>query len=366
MRLYKRTYRDRHGKTRRVATWSVRFSVEQRVYEVSLGLRDKRAAMRKALALRTSIESDGPDSLLLQSNPPTARPTKAEPTPATVEQAVADYLSALRARGRTETYVATCASRVRFILDGSSPHSEVTTSALRERFAAMRADVSAHSLPLYLSSLRSFLRWLVREGRIETNPADRLDVPRPHEPSFRRRALTEDEYQRLLDATPEPRRLLWLVAVETGLRMNELRSLRWADLDLERGTLQVRASTAKSRKAATLPLSRAATEALRQAAAEGNPSPEDPVLPAAPRGRNASAILRLDLERAGIPYKTSEGKIDCHSLRVSCATRLARAGCNITSAAALLRHSTVQLTFRHYTRFQVEDLRAELARLDDR
>ena len=62
-------------------------------------------------------------------------------------------------------------------------------------------------------------------------------------------------------------------------------------------------------------------------------------------------MLRTDLERAGLPYIDDAGEVfDFHSLRVQCATNLARGGAHPTVAQARMRHSTIKLTMDLYTR----------------
>jgi integrase len=110
----------------------------------------------------------------------------------------------------------------------------------------------------------------------------------------RRRALDESECARLLPAAFDgPRRrftrryrtkeqtrftlktqanlayegrkiaLAYRLMLSTGLRLNELRTLTWADVDLDAGALTVRAVNAKNRHDATLPLPPDALDALK-------------------------------------------------------------------------------------------------------
>lgn len=48
-----------------------------------------------------------------------------------------------------------------------------------------------------------------------------------------RRALSQDEVRRLLTAAPHFRAVVYLTAIYTGLRRNELNQLRWGDLHLD-------------------------------------------------------------------------------------------------------------------------------------
>ncbi|RNC81912.1 MAG: hypothetical protein ED559_09040 [Phycisphaera sp.] len=60
-------------------------------------------------------------------------------------------------------------------------------------------------------------------------------------------------------------------------------------------------------------------------------------------------VLRADLALAGIPYQTSDGFADFHSLRVSAATAYARVGMSLRSRQAAMRHTDSRLTDTVYT-----------------
>ena len=59
----------------------------------------------------------------------------------------------------------------------------------------------------------------------------------------------------------------------------------------------------------------------------------------------------IDLERAGIPYVDDQGEVfDFHSLRVQCASSLARANVHVKVMQERMRHSTSQLTLDLYSK----------------
>lgn len=96
--------------------------------------------------------------------------------------------------------------------------------------------------------LRSALRDAVRRGTLPDNPAARIDpVKVPRADVVR---LTGPEVRRLLAANagdpaadppvpPHPHLAVWVLALTTGMRRGEILSLRWSDVDLERGTATV-------------------------------------------------------------------------------------------------------------------------------
>ena len=61
-------------------------------------------------------------------------------------------------------------------------------------------------------------------------------------------------------------------------------------------------------------------------------------------------MLRLDTDKAGIPFTTLEGKIDFHSLRVTYTSFVIEAGATVKEAQSLARHSTPYLTMNVYAK----------------
>ena len=200
------------------------------------------------------------------------------------------------------------------------------------------------TINLYAESLKAFCDWCVNRGCLEENPLkclQRFDAT----PATQRRALTPEEIQRLLAAVPAGRRRLYGAACTTGLRAGELRALRVKHLDIERGCLLLEAEWTKNRKSEMQPLPTALLEELEHAA-QGRAA-QDPLLdvPA-----SLSYWFNKDLEKAGIPRWTEEGKVDFHALRGTYATLVLESGATVKEAQALMRHANPALTMNVYAR----------------
>ncbi len=73
---------------------------------------------------------------------------------------------------------------------------------------------------------------------------------------------------------------------------------------------------------------------------------------------------RREKDRDFLVYEDSDGRfLDFHALRVTFGTALARAGVRLQTAQRLLRHSTPVLTANVYTKLELHDLRGAVARL---
>ncbi len=164
---------------------------------------------------------------------------------------------------------------------------------------------------------------------------------------------------------PERHLCYWL-AVETGLRSNELRSLTCASfsLDGDDPTVTVDAAYSKRRRRDTLPLRQELAAALRSFLATLMPAA--PVFRIPTERREAATMFKEDLTAAGIPYRDDAGLVaDFHALRHTFISNLARGGVHPKTAQALARHSTITLTMDRYSHTLVEEQSAALAALPD-
>ncbi|HKE98815.1 MAG TPA: tyrosine-type recombinase/integrase [Actinomycetes bacterium] len=120
-----------------------------------------------------------------------------------------------------------------------------------EHFEALYHDKLAAKLaPRTVGHLHAVLRiafnHAVRRGLLPTNPVALVRPPRP--PAREIRALTAAQVRALLTAAARHRfEALFVLAVTTGMRQGELMALRWADIDLAAGTVQVRGSVYRER-----------------------------------------------------------------------------------------------------------------------
>ena len=270
-----------------------------------------------------------------------------------------DFETWLRERERTESHVRLTSSRVRTTLQegARAEHwSEVDADRVAKYLAVRRRDgLSARSSNAMLAAVKQFGGWMVSQGRAAENPLAGLASVRG-EAVRRRRALTSEEIQALLDAAAAaPRRdgleggeraLCYQLALETGLRLNELRQLLagWIDLSVDPPLLRLEAGATKNRCEAVLPLSRHIAGALKPVVSRLLPSAR--LFPM--NTRFGARTLRADLADAGVAYQTDAGVADFHSLRHTFITALVAAGWHPKTVQGLARHSTITLTMDRY------------------
>jgi integrase len=94
-------------------------------------------------------------------------------------------------------------------------------------------------------TLHKALGQAVKWHMIPRNICEAVNAPRPAPEEMR--TLCAEETQRLLEVAHGDRlEALYVLAVHTGMRQGELLALKWQDVDLEAGTLQVRRTLTKS------------------------------------------------------------------------------------------------------------------------
>jgi integrase/recombinase XerC len=204
----------------------------------------------------------------------------------------------------------------------------------------------------YFAAVRSFCRFLVREGVLDTDPARALRTPAA------RRALpvllAEEEVGRLIDATPDLRdRAILETLYGAGLRVSELVGLDRDDLDLRRGVARVRG---KGRQERLTPLGGAAARALT-AYLGARPRTADPrPVFLNRRGsrlttRSVHRLLQDCARRAEVDPRTTP-----HTLRHCFATHLLDRGANLREVQELLGHKNIATT-QIYTHVSMERMK---------
>jgi integrase len=225
-------------------------------------------------------------------------------------------------------------------------------AALREMQNKGRAG---KTLQNYAEALAALCDWAIKRHYLESDPLkdlQKFDTT----PETTRRALTADEVNRFLAAARPERRLLFEIALATGLRANELRSLCVKHLDANANGLRLESGWTKGRKATFQPLHPTFVGKLVESTKNLDASAPLLFVP-----KMTAKVVYRTLEVAGIPKVTAEGKVDFHALRTAYTTFVFEAGASMKEAQTLARHATPDLTLNVYARARSDRL-SELAR----
>jgi len=212
-----------------------------------------------------------------------------------------------------------------------------------------------------LTVLRRMLSIARKRGLIENVPE--VEWLRPPKPDFD--FLTYEEAERLVKAAEVEWRTMILVALRTGLRIGELRALRWQDVDLVAGRLVVRLNvvngilgTPKSGHAREIALGHEVRTALK-----AHRHLRGPLVFCDLAGRVLTVgEPRYAMER--VCKRAGLRQIGWHVLRHSFASHLAMRGAPLKAIQELLGHSTIQMTMR-YAHLAPEVAREAVRLLDE-
>lgn len=396
-------WKDRRGKSKtaplsddgqrikaEAATWSIRYRDGFGVVQtVATGCRDKTAAMTKLTELEAIADKVRAGSLNASDLEIGGHANKL------LDSHIQEYLEHLRGRGVNADRIKTSESYLRSDSQGCGfKHLRDLSADKLRAWLGGQSDISAAKYNWHAGLWVAFGGWLTGkringkrssmtgERRIPSNPF--LGFGLKDTKSDRRRearALRLDEMQRLLAiAARRPlddaltirrgknigqrcarisderraslerlgfeRSLIYKTAILTGLRLNELRSLRVSDLSWgDVPFLKLKPSNEKNGKGSTVPLKTDLAIELKHWVKDKTPGDLVFSVPA-----GLLRILNRDLVAAGIDKIDERDKrVHLHALRHSTGTHLSAAGVSPRTAQAVMRHSDIALTMGVYT-----------------
>ncbi|MBW1892352.1 MAG: tyrosine recombinase XerC [Deltaproteobacteria bacterium] len=217
------------------------------------------------------------------------------------------------------------------------------------------------SIARKLSSIRSFLKYLVKTGNLDENPADSVLTPKQEKPipSY----LTVDDIFRLLDSMASDsllgmrNRAIFEMLYSTGIRVSELVGLNIPNIDFNQKIVRV---LGKGNKERIVPMGSKAAEAVvgyrSKLAAVSNkmPDEEGPVFLNKNRGRLSARSVRRILEKM-IRECGLTTPISPHGIRHTFATHMLDAGADLREVQELLGHKSLSTTQR-YTHVTIDRL----------
>ena len=197
-------------------------------------------------------------------------------------------------------------------------------------------------------------RWLLKQGRIATNPTDGVRAPKA--PRKLPQVLDVDEAGALVGSDSGGRlalrdRAMLELFYSSGLRLSELVGLRWQDLDLQGGEVRVLGKGSKTR---VLPVGRHALAALRALGAAQGMRAESPIF----RGRGGAPIhprtVQLRLKTLALQQGMPR-HVHPHLLRHTFASHMLESSGDLRAVQELLGHADIATT-QIYTHLDFQHL----------
>lgn len=243
--------------------------------------------------------------------------------------------------------------------------TDVTLTDL-QTFAAGLHDIGIgpRSQCRILSGVRSFYRFLVMDGYMDSDPTELLESPvlGEHLPEF----LTPQEVDKLKESIdlskPEGHRNRAIIEVlfSCGLRVSELINLKWSQVYTDERFLRIMGKGSKER---LVPISNIALKEIKNYLPWRNslkikPGEEDYVF-LNRRGAHLTRVMILIMLKEQAEAAGIQKTISPHTLRHSFATALLEGGADLRAIQAMLGHESIGTT-EIYTHMSMQTLREEV------
>jgi integrase len=380
MSILKRVIKNKNGKKWEAKNYSVRFRDHNGIIRIIAGFKSKRAT--EALEARINdlisckIAGINPDTDAEKwlSNLPqplvetlakynlvdSSRISGAIP----IEGHIDDYEQYLKDRGCSKAHISAVIPRIRRVLLGCKIKviSDINETRI-SRYISDIPNISEQTKKHFVTNLKSFSKWMFERSLTSTDLLSRIQKSKVINKKRIRRALTVEESANLLHTakhsdvlyqgiTGYERFLIYSLALNTGLRANEIRTLTVSDVNFVGHTITLKPQNEKSGKGNQIPLGEDLSELIRNFSSNKLPNAHILRVPL-----RTSDMLKIDLQAAGIEYKTEKGQADFHALRHTFGTMLAVSGTTPQIAQKLMRHSDPKLTQNIYTHLSINELR---------
>lgn len=243
---------------------------------------------------------------------------------------------------------------------GEADIHDVDGLVIRAYLGYLHKQCKKTSIARKLSSIRSFFRFLVRKGFLNTNPAETVLTPKreQHVPNY----LPVDETFRLLDSITGNsvlacrNRAILETLYSTGMRVGELVGLDLGDVDFGKGLIRVLGKGNKERMA---PVGKTALGRIRdymekRSQDSGSCADATPLFLNRLGGRlSARSVARL-IDKVNRQLGLMR-PVSPHGLRHTFATHMLDAGADLRMVQELLGHASLSTTQR-YTHVSIDRL----------
>lgn len=297
---------------------------------------------------------------------------RADHSPAFRLEEFADYLRfERRVSTRTvEAYLRDCGRMVETAVElGRREPAELTLADLRDHLSRLSdRGLATSTLARCRSALRTYFRFLLSEGRVDTDPTEGLEAPSRGRPLPH--VLTYDGVVAVLEAVPiedalaNRDRAMLEVLYGSGVRISELIGLRVRDLLLDDGLAVVRGKGDKQR---LVPVGGSAARAVQRYLRDTRPGLDTRgqsggVLFLNHHGRPLSRTGAWKIVRRHVDAAKAAGArlghVTPHTFRHTFATHLLENGANLAAVQEMLGHADISTT-QIYTHVDRTYLREE-------
>lgn len=251
-------------------------------------------------------------------------------------------------------YMSDCRNYCSFLKESETAPADATSDDILSYLAGRQDEgITKRSQSRLVSSIKSLYGFLESEGKLETNPCDRISTPKlnPYLPTV----LSVDEVFRIMDSVDlsQPlgnrNRCILEVLYSCGLRVSELVDLRISNLFLQEGFIKVLGKGSKQR---LVPVGEPAIKAIRFYLEDRNQVPvkrdSEDILFLNRRGGKLTRVMILMIVKEQAAKAGITKTISPHTFRHSFATHLVENGADLRVVQQMLGHESI-LTTEIYT-----------------
>lgn len=215
---------------------------------------------------------------------------------------------------------------------------------------AQAEPLSSATIHGHVRTLRAFFNWLVREGLADKNVAADLKPPKMVKKVVS--TLSDEEIIKILntvsgsDYCQKRNRTIFMLLLDTGLRIGELVNLKMEDAHLDQGFLKV---MGKGKKERVVPIGSNAQKEMQRYVFRYRPKTDDTTCENFFLSRSGMPITdnSIKLTFAKLAKESGVYRLHAHLCRHTFATRLLLNGGDVFTLQQILGHSTLEMV-KHY------------------
>lgn len=201
----------------------------------------------------------------------------------------------------------------------------------------------------HVRTLKAFFNWLVVEGLAQNNLAKDLKPPKVVRKVVS--TLSDEEIRTIVNVfstapTDARNQTLFMILIDTGLRIGELINLKMEDVHMDEGYLKVMGKGSKER---IVPIGNNAQKALQRYLFRFRPKPINPVVQNVFLSQSSNPLTEnsMKLMFARLAKRSGVHRLHAHLCRHTFATRFLINGGDVFSLQQILGHSTLTMV-SHY------------------